>query len=79
MSSHVEYEHEPFIKQVNRVDLNMTWSRLVLTHDLSINGLVVSISQVVLNFAILTHIHNTLPPPPISLSLTLSLCSTLSS
>ena len=78
MSSHVEHEHEPFIKQVNRVDLNMTWNRLVLTHDLSINGLVVSISQVVLNFAILTHIHNTLPPPPISLSLTLSLCSTLS-
>ena len=73
MSSYVEHEHESFIKQVSHVDLNMTQSRLASTHDLFINGLVVSVSLVVLNFAIPTHIHNTLPSPPINLSLSLSL------
>ena len=44
MSSYVEHEHESFIKQVSHVDLNMTQSCLASTHDLFINGLVVSVS-----------------------------------
>ena len=40
--SHVEYEHNLFIKQVNYVDLNITRTYLTSTHDLFINELVVS-------------------------------------
>lgn len=48
---HVEYEHNLFIKQVNRVNPNMTQTRLALTYDLFINRLVVSGLQVVLDFS----------------------------
>ena len=48
---YVEYEHNLFIKQVSRVNPNMTQTRLVLTHDLFRNRLVVSGSQVVLDFS----------------------------
>ena len=51
-SSHVEHEHDPFIKQVGRVNLNMTRTHLASTHDLFINRLVLSGSQVVSDFAI---------------------------
>ena len=51
---HVKYKHDSFIKQISRVNQNMTRTHLVLAHDLFINGLVVSSSQVVSNFA--THI-----------------------
>ena len=51
MGSHVEDEHGPFIKQVSHVNPNMTQTHLASTHDLFINGLVVSGSQVVSNFA----------------------------
>ena len=51
-SSHLEYEHGSFIKQVNYVNLNTTWTHLASIHDLFINGLVVSSSWVVLDFAI---------------------------
>ena len=50
-SSHVEYEHDSFIKQVSYVNLNTTRTYLVSTHDLFINELVVSSSWVVLDFA----------------------------
>ena len=49
--SHVEHEHDPFIKQVSRIDPNMTQTCLASTDDLFINGLVISSSQVVTNFA----------------------------
>ena len=42
MSSHVEHEHNPFIKQVSCVDPNMTQTHLASTHDLFINKLVMS-------------------------------------
>ena len=48
---HVKHEHDPFIKRVSRVNLNMTRNRLTLTHDLFINGLIVSGLQVVSDFA----------------------------
>ena len=48
---HVEYEHNLFIKQVSRVNPNMTQTHLALTHDLFINRLIVSGSQVVLDFS----------------------------
>ena len=51
MGSHVEYEHDPFIKWVNRVDPNMTQTYLTSTHDLFINRLVVLGSRVVSDFA----------------------------
>ena len=50
-SSHVEYEHDSFIKQVSYVNLNTTRTHLVSIHDLFINELVVSSSWVVLDFA----------------------------
>ena len=52
-SLHVEYEHNSFIKQASHVDPNMIRTCLVSTHDLFINGLVVSGSQVVSDFATL--------------------------
>ena len=48
---YVEYEYNLFMKQVSRVNPNMTQTRLALTHDLFINKLVVSGSQVVLDFS----------------------------
>ena len=50
MSSHVKHEHNPFIKQVNHVNLNITQTRLASTHNIFINGLIMSDSQVVSNF-----------------------------
>ena len=52
MGSHVEHEHDLFIKRVSCVDSNINRTRLVLTHDLFINELVVSGSRVVSDFAI---------------------------
>ena len=49
--SYVELEHNPFIKRVNRVNLNMTQTYLISTHDLFTNGLVMLCSQVVSDFA----------------------------
>ena len=51
-SSHVEYEHDSFIKQVSYVNLNTTRTHLALTHDLFINRLVMSSLWVVSDFAI---------------------------
>ena len=51
MGSHVELEHNPFIKWVSYVDPNMTWTHLGSTHDLFINGLVISGLWVTLDFA----------------------------
>ena len=45
--SHVEHEHNPFIKRVSHVNPNMTRTHLILTHDLFVNGLFVSGSRVV--------------------------------
>ena len=47
MGSHVEHEHDPFIKQVSYVDPNMTRTHLASTHDLFINKLVMSGSRVI--------------------------------
>ena len=47
MGSYIEHEHDPFIKRVSRVDPNMIRTRLASTHDLFVNGLVVSGSWVV--------------------------------
>lgn len=55
MGLHVEPEHDPLIKQVSRVDLNMSRTCLTSTHDLFINRLVVLSLQVVSDFA--TPIH----------------------
>lgn len=51
MGSHVEHEHDPFIKQVSRVDLNMIPTHLTSIHDLYINELVVSGSRAMSDFA----------------------------
>ena len=51
--SPVEHEHDSFIKRVSRVNPKMTRTRLASTHDLFINGLVVSGLQIVSNFATL--------------------------
>ena len=51
MGSHVEHEHDLFIKQVSHVNPNMTRTCLASTHDLFINVLVVSDLRVVLDFA----------------------------
>ena len=51
MDSYDEHKYDPFIKQVSLVDQNMTQTCLASTHDLFINGLVVSSSWVVSNFA----------------------------
>lgn len=60
MSSPVKHEHDPFIKQISCVDLNITWTRFASTQDLFINKLIVLISQVASNFATLSwHKHNT--------------------
>ena len=50
-SLHVEYEHNSFIKQASCINLNMIRTCLASTHDLFINGLVMSGSQVMLDFA----------------------------
>ena len=50
MSLHVELEHNPFIKWVSYVDPNMTQTHLGSTHDLFINGLVVSSLWVMSDF-----------------------------
>ena len=49
--SHVEHEHDPFIKQVSNFNLNMTRTRLASTHDLFINGLIMLGLRVVSVFA----------------------------
>ena len=49
MDSHVKHEHDLFIKWVGHVNLNMIRTRLAPTHDLFINGLVVSGLQAVLD------------------------------
>ena len=51
IGSHVEPEHNLFIKRVNRVNLNMTRTYLISTHDLFTNGLVMLCWQVVSYFA----------------------------
>ena len=51
MGLHVEHDHDPFIKRVNRVNPNMTKTCLASTYDLFINRLVVSSSRIVSNFA----------------------------
>ena len=51
-SLHFEPEHDPFIKWVSCVGLNMTRTHLASIHDLFINGLVMSNSRVVSDFAI---------------------------
>ena len=48
-SLHFEPEHDPFIKWVSCVGLNMTRTHLASIHDLFINGLVISNSRVVSN------------------------------
>ena len=60
MSSPVKHEHDPFIKRISCVDLNITWTRFASTRDLFINEFVMSSLQVVSNFATPTwHEHNT--------------------
>ena len=49
---HFEPEHDPFIKWVSCVDLNMTRTHLASTHDLFINGLVMLNSWVMSDFFI---------------------------
>ena len=56
--SHVEHKHNPFIKWVSHVNPNITRIHLTSTHDLFINGLVISNLRVVLDFAT----HNQLQP-----------------
>ena len=56
MDSYDEHKHDPFIKQVSLVDPNMTRTCLASTHDLFINGLVMSSSQVMSYFD--TPIHH---------------------
>lgn len=51
----IEPKHDMFIKQVKRVDLNMIQIRLPSIHELFINKLVVSVLQVMLDFATFTH------------------------
>ena len=50
-SLHVEYEHNSFIKQASCINPNMIQTCLASIHDLFINGLVMSGSQVMLDFA----------------------------
>ena len=50
-SSHIEHEHDSFIKRVNRVNPNMTQTSLASTHNLFINRLVMSNSRVMSNFS----------------------------
>ena len=52
IGSYVEHEYDLFIKRVSHVNMNITWTHLVSTHDLFINRLVISNSQVVSNFVI---------------------------
>ena len=56
MGLHVEHEHDPSIKHVSHVNSNMTWTCLASTHDRFKNGLVMSGSWVVSDFA--TPIYN---------------------
>ena len=51
--SHVEYEHDPFIKRVSRVNPNMTQTHFATTHNPFINRLVVLGLQVMSKFATL--------------------------
>ena len=53
MGSHVKHDHDPFIKWVSHVDPDMTRNCLDSTHDLFINGLIVSGSRVMSDFATL--------------------------
>ena len=50
-----EPDHNPFIKQVNCVNLNMTQTNLTSTHNLFINGLIMLDSRILSNLATLTH------------------------
>ena len=51
MDSHVEHKLNPFIKWVSRVNPNMTQIHLTSTHNLFINGLIMSNLWTVLDFA----------------------------
>ena len=53
MDLHVEHEHDPFFKRVNRVNPNIIRTRLASTHDLFINMLVMSGLRIVSNFSTL--------------------------
>ena len=57
--SHVEHEHGPFIKRVNNVNPNITRICLASTHNLFINGLVMSSSRGCVKF---WHPYSTPPP-----------------
>ena len=59
MRLHVEHEHNPFIKWVNHVNLSMTWICLASTHNIFINGLVMSSLQGCVRFC---HPYSTPPP-----------------
>ena len=50
MGSHTKHEPDLFIKWVSHVNPNMTRTRLASTHDLFINGLVVSSLRVMSDF-----------------------------
>ena len=50
MSSHVKHEYNMFIKQVSRINLNMTQICLASTHSLFINKLIMLGSWVVSDF-----------------------------
>ena len=54
MGSHVKHDHDSFIKWISRVNPDMTRNRLDSTHDLFINGLIVSGSRVMSDFATLS-------------------------
>ena len=51
MGSHVKHENNLFIKRVNRVNSNITQTRLALTYDLFIKMLVMSGLRIMLNFS----------------------------
>ena len=53
--SHVKHKPDSYIKHVSRVNLNMTQTYLVSTHDLFISRLVMLGSEVVSDFATLSH------------------------
>ena len=59
MSSHVKHEYNMFIKQVSRINLNMTQICLASTHNLFINRLIMSGLRVVLDLTTpTTHYKN---------------------
>ena len=51
MGSHDGHEHDPFSKLVSNVDPNMIRTCLASTHNLFINGLVVSDTRIVSDFS----------------------------